>query len=420
MRAAHLGLLTLALLLGQVSTISSAHAAVPADAGQAIYDAKCASCHGPNLAGTPGGPSLTSEEAKGKLLDSPQSVLLRQLSETMPPGEAGSISNAAYMDVLEFVLRKNGIASTFAGAAPARPAAAAASEGAARTPARPGPPLDAIAREAQAKRAAFLAGLRPVTDELLRNPPDGAWLNPRRTYDGQGYSPLDQINRGNVAKLQPAWAWQLAAGTNEITPLVHDGVIFVASSATLDALDATTGDLLWRYVRDGNVGVVRNLAIYGDLIYFAAETTMVALDMRTGKVVWEHLVAPARMGNRLGAGPIAAKGKLFQGIGFCTIVVPGACFIAALDAKTGQEVWRFNTIAGPGEPGGDTWFDTPADKRSGGSIWMPGSYDPQLDLLFFGTGQTYQIKNLIRGTERAAGLYTDTTLALNPDTGKLV
>jgi alcohol dehydrogenase (cytochrome c) len=135
--------------------------------------------------------------------------------------------------------------------------------------------------------------------------------------------------------------------------------------------------------------------------------------------VWDKLIVPADSGIRFGSGPIAAKGKIFQGMGNCYAPYPGGCFIVALDAANGKELWRFNTIARPGQPGGDTWNDTPVDQRYGVSIWLGGSYDPDLDLLYFGTGQTYKTASLINGSDRASGLFSDTTLALRPDTGEL-
>lgn len=387
-----------------------------AQRGQTVYQASCGACHGATLQGGPGGPTLQGGTFRARWIAPPGGVLLRYVREKMPPGAAGSLGDQAYADVAAYLHKVNGApppAQAATGAAPATvPRLRAASH-----------PPDAVATAALARRQALLASLRPVTDALLRNPPAGAWLNWRGAYAGDGFSREARINRQNVARLQVAWAWQLASGTNEITPLVHDGVLFVVSSGRLQALDARTGDLLWQYLRPGRNGLVRNLAIYGELIYYAAETNVVALDMRTGKVVWDRQVVEPGLGVRFGAGPLAANGKIFQGLGNCYAPYPGGCFIVALDAATGQEVWRFNTLPRPDQPGGDTWNGAPAAERFGGSIWLAPSYDPDLDLVYFGVGQTYRTATLFRGPgveDRAAGLHTDSTLAFRAGTGELV
>jgi alcohol dehydrogenase (cytochrome c) len=259
---------------------------------------------------------------------------------------------------------------------------------------------------------------------MLRSPPPGEWLNWRNTYDAHGFSRLDQVNRGNVKGLQLAWSWQLASGPNEITPLVHDGVLFVASRDRVQAIDAASGDLLWQFVRPGASGIVRNIAIYGDLVYFATGVEVLAIDIHDGHLVWQKQIAQPSDGVYVTSGPLAAKGKIFEGMSSCHMPYPGGCFIVALDALTGQEAWRFHTIARPGQPGGDSWNGAPTDERFGASVWTAGSYDPDLNLLFFGTGQTYRTALLLQGGTGRPGstdaLYTNTTLALRPETGEMV
>lgn len=411
-----LGVAAVLLLAGDLG-----HAAVrsygktQADRGRLVYESSCSACHGSTLDGGPGGPPISGPDFSAKWSGQPTGALLQYVREKMPLGAPGSLSDDAYSDVVAFVWTEN-LGGQRESSSSSPPSSASAGH-----PVAPvSSPMDPIARAAAAARAATLASVQPVTDQMLQQPPDGEWLMWRRTYESQGFSNLAQINRSNVGDLRVAWSWQLAPGHNEITPLVHDGVLFVVSSGRLDALNAATGELLWEYQRPGENSLVRSLAIYGNLIYLAAQTSVVALDMHTGKVVWDHLVVPPAGGIHFDSGPIAAKGLIFQGMALCVQVYPGGCFIVALNAKTGAQVWRFNTIARPGQPGGDTWNDTPLKERSGASVWMPASYDPKLDLLFIGTGQTYQVGNLIRGRTRAAGLYTDSTLALRPETGKLV
>lgn len=285
-----------------------------------------------------------------------------------------------------------------------------------------------------ARQKQLLDGITPVTDDMLHDPQDGDWLTWRRAYNSLGYSPLRQINRENVRDLREAWAWVLPTSPNEITPLVHDGIIFIKSANTVQALDGKTGDLLWQYVRslppslhNGSLNIVKNLAIYQEMLYApTADGHIVALNVKTGAVVWDHeVLGPKEDAHhlRLDSGPIVAKGKVIIGASGCN-TYPGGCFIVGLDAKDGSESWRFNTIARPGQPGGDSWNGAPVDQRFGGSVWTSGSYDPDLGLVYFGIGQTYDTATLLashtQDSDSSDGLYTDSTVALDPTTGKLV
>lgn len=292
---------------------------------------------------------------------------------------------------------------------------------------------DARYREAVAARDARMAKLSPVTDAVLANPPESDWLVWRRTYEGLGYSPLAQITKRNVANLSVAWSWPLPVSPNEITPLIHEGVMFIASANRIFALDAATGDQLWQHTRqlpEGNTGAglrAKNLAIHEDRLFVTtADRHLMALDMRTGKMLWDQALVPAdAAGVNVTGGPIVARGKVIIGVTSCN-TFKGGCYIVALDSKTGAEAWRFYTIARPGEPGGDTWNGAPLDERFGGAIWTSGSYDPELNLVYIGLGQTYNAATLLtpRPGQTAVSnndaLYTSATVALNPDTGKLV
>src|SRR6516162_5107106 len=201
-----------------------------------------------------------------------------------------------------------------------------------------------------------IKNLTPVTDAMLRNPPAADWLMWRRAYNGWGYSPLDQINKNNVKNLQPAWTWSLSSGATETTPIVHDGVLFIFNAADkIQALNAATGDLIWEYKRDlpaklltdiSNVLAKRNMAIYDDeLITATSDAHVVALDAKTGKVVWDHATADWTKGWRYTGGPFIVNGKVIQGMTGCGNAEPGGCFITGHDIKTGEELWRVNTIA---------------------------------------------------------------------------
>ena len=269
----------------------------------------------------------------------------------------------------------------------------------------------------------------PVTDAMLENPDPADWLSWRRTLDGWGYSPLDQITTDNAHRLQLAWSWGVAAGSQQTTPLVHDGVMYLANPGEIvQALDAVTGELLWEYRRDaasaGGSGARpaggrhRNIAIYQDKIYLnSTDAHIVAIDARTGAEVWDTDVGGG-VGYRYSSGSIVADGKVISGLTGCGLYRDDTCYIVGLDAETGGELWRTSTIARPGERGGDTWGDLPVMFRAGSDSWIPGSYDPITRTLFHGTSQAKPWARAARGTDGDA-LYTNSTLALDPDTGAM-
>src|SRR5262245_47348542 len=197
--------------------------------------------------------------------------------------------------------------------------------------------------------------LTPVTDQMLLNPPPGDWLMWRRTYDGHGYSPLDQINKDNVKNLQVAWTWSMTNGATEATPIVHDGILYIFNYANIiQALNGATGDLIWEYrhplpqrilTAGGNLSS-RNMAIYqGNLIVATGDAHLIALDAKTGKVVWDHTVDDWTKGWRFTSGPFVAKGVIVQGMQGCGNAQPGGCYITGHDPKTGERIWRVHTVA---------------------------------------------------------------------------
>ncbi len=285
---------------------------------------------------------------------------------------------------------------------------------------------DQFAAKLVAEENAPLAKLTPVTDAMLRDPPSGDWLMWRRTYDGWGFSPLDQVNKANVKDLRLVWSWSMTNGGTEITPIVHDGVLFIQNYGdSVDALDGANGNLLWRYNRpkppEGLSALKRMMAIHDDKILVATSGKhLVALDMHTGVPEWD---VPVAGDGSFTSGPMALNGKAIIGASGCTT---SRCSITAHDLKDGKELWRFYTVAAPGDPGGDTWNGLPVDQRFGGSSWTSGSYDPGRNLLYWGVGQPYPWNAFARGTSptkpglSSETLYTNNTLALDPDTGKLV
>ena len=221
-------------------------------------------------------------------------------------------------------------------------------------------------------------------------------------------------------------------GPQEVEPIVYDGIMFLVNSEDIvQALDATNGDLLWEYRRKlpekiGNLTGTqyryRNISIFDDKIFLATnDAQQIALEATTGKVLWETHRANYKEQVAQTTGPIVVKGKLING-SRCNPQSPlaGGCFITAHDARHGEELWRFYTAARPGEPGGDTWGGLPLEARRHSSAWMLGSYDPELNLVFWGTGVTAPLPEKLRGAGKADLLYTNSTLAINPDTGKMV
>ncbi len=268
---------------------------------------------------------------------------------------------------------------------------------------------------------ADLARLQPVTDAMLQHPPAADWLSFRRTLDAWGYSPLDQIDPGNVSRLHEVWSLPLQGPTIESTPLVHDGIMFVPLPGDrIIAIDAVTGKVLWRFARPnpGRGAMKRNIAIYGYQLYStSADGSLFAVDARTGTQVWDvQLTGKANTSS----GPIIADGKVISGRACAPDAGPKGCVMIANDARTGKELWRTWTIAKPGTPQDKTWGNVPWSKRQQVGTWMPPSYDPALNLVFFGTSVTGPTpKYLLAGNDKTY-LYHNSTLALNANTGKIV
>jgi alcohol dehydrogenase (cytochrome c) len=275
---------------------------------------------------------------------------------------------------------------------------------------------------ALAQSPAAVPAFRPVTDAMLQDPPPADWLSFRRTLNAWGYSPLDQIAARNVKDLHEVWSAPMPNA--EVTPLVHDGVMyFGVGGDRIVALDAATGREHWTFVREAASGrppggTKRNIAIWQDLlISTSGDGAVYAVDARTGKQAWEvKITGPANTSS----GPIIANGKVISGRACAPDRGPEGCVMVANDARTGKELWRTWTTPKPGEPGNETWGDVPWEKRNQVGTWMPPSYDPELNLIYFGTSVTGPTpKYLLAGNDKTY-LYHTSTLALNADTGKIV
>jgi alcohol dehydrogenase (cytochrome c) len=399
----------------------------PADAGAAAYSSSCANCHGRKLEGG-FAPPLSGAGFRQKW-DGKGAELTAYATARMPPAAPGSLGPELTGQIVAYIQRSNGMTATAsatpaAGIASGRPAALTSPSGV-----RTSVNYDRVYQETVDARTAQAARLEPVSEAALAKPAPGDWPAWRRDYAAHGFSPLAQIDHANVGRLRLAWSLALAKGTNQIAPLAWQGVLFVNSTGTVQAIDGATGDVLWETVRPSGKGLAplsqpRAMALYGGSLFVPTiDNHMLALDARTGKLLWDHEIAVETKRTELTGGPIVAHGKVIQGAAGCGATeVPGGCFIVALDAATGAEVWRFDTIARPGKPGDESWNGAPLAERFGASVWLPGSYDPDLNLVYFGTGQTYHAAPLMNGRAvgpKNAALYTNSTLALDPDTGKL-
>ena len=262
----------------------------------------------------------------------------------------------------------------------------------------------------------------PVTQQMLVNPNPDDWLMYSRTYDAQRYSPLKQINRQNVATLKQAWVHELGNGTIESIPIVYRGVLYVVlPGAGVRAIDGANGNTLWEYKRQAGASRTKTLAIFEDMLFYTApDGFIVALDTQTGKVRWE-----TKSTGGFTSGPIVVEGKVLTGR-----TCAGRrenCYVSAHDARTGQEVWRFYTAAGDDDPGGKTWGNAPEATRSAATWGLPGTYDPVRRLIYWGVANPTPNTRAVRHggnpdaipTFAPADLYSNSTVALNPDTGKL-
>ena len=425
------------------------YAMAQAESGRAIYERECAVCHQSNLQGTFEAPQLAGETFLQFWADLSPGDLFVRIGGSMPPGQAGSLTDEAYLDVVAYLLQANGApaggaaltdaATVSIGAAvSAAPSAVAQAGGGA--PARAeaaaaGAPVSAAAPAAPSSApepggvtvAGTVDDYRPVTDEMLRNPDDGDWLMIRRNYQAWNYSPLADIDRSNAGELELAWVWAMnEGGWNAPSPIVHDGVMYLASiGPVVQALDAATGNLVWEHevevATTGYSGMSRNLAIYEDKLFMATpDARLIALDARTGERVWDTVIADHAEGFRNTSGPVVVGGTLVQGLSGCDRYTLESCFISGYDADTGERLWRFNTVARSDEPGGNTWANVPDYLRGGGDTWITGSYDPGLDLVYFGVAQAKPWVALSRGmTVDDPALYTNSTVALRPGDGEL-
>ncbi len=403
-------LVTLVAVAALPIELAHAFTAEQAAEGQASYTQSCAACHGAELRNLPNAP-LQGNEFIGKWRTRSTNDLLAQIRTTMPPESPGSLGEDAYLGIMSFILQRNGNAPREQRllAASGEPIAAGAGGG------QPGAPAP---RPTGLLVKGMVENFEPATDQVLRNPAPGDWPMIRRDYSASSFSPLSRITAGNVSQLTLAWIWPMRdGGTNQPAPLVYRGTIYLNNpDGVVQAIRARDGSLIWEHRIDTAIAS-RGIALYQDKLIFQSSGRLVALNARTGELDWD---VPMQGSRASSSGPLAANGLLLEGMGGCQRYEESKCFISAYDPNTGEQRWRFVTIALDGEPGGDSWGNLPNLYRAGGETWITGSYDPDLNLTYWGVAQAKPWMPASRGTgSRDAGLYTNSTVALDASTGKL-
>jgi alcohol dehydrogenase (cytochrome c) len=415
------------------------YTAEQATIGQTAYATACATCHRPDLSGQNEAPPLVGTNFMNAWRGRSTNELYNKIATSMPPTAPGSLGEQAVTSIVAFILRSNGapagnqafaantaipIGQVATGTAPPPQA----TQQAAAAPARPARQPAALTLEGN------IQNYVPVTDAMLLRPDPADWLMVRGNYQAHSHSRLNQITAQNVGQLQLAWVWSMYDGgpnANEPTPLVHGGILYLMNPDNrLQALDAATGELLWENrlrpsEADAGGNAMRNIAIYQEKIIVATtDAHMMAVDARTGRTIWDTVFADNSKGYGASSGPMVINGKIVQGMGGCERYKgrdeDQGCYITGFDAATGRILWKFNTLARSGTPGGDTWNNIPNMLRAGGDTWITGSYDPDLNLTYWGVAQAKPWMQASRGTKGSDGaLYTSSTLALRPDTGQL-
>ena len=422
--------LGLAACGGESSTsVSTTQSAAPVvtfasqvEAGAEAYAINCAICHGANLEGSTLGPLLSGFSWVRRWGTQTPTLLLGNIQANMPPGGNESITEEDYLNIVAHMLQVNGVD----GVTEALTATSdfVIEDSISRMVAqrnRPVPPAPE-GLTVNGNTEDFIPFI-PLTDAMLRDPDPADWPMMRRNFYAHSYSPLDQINTETVKNLQLEWVWNMHEGDSEPAPLVYNGIVYLINPGNvIQALDGKTGELIWEHwTGPANRQDMRNIAMYNDkIIQATTDARLVALDARTGEQLWETAIADNTKGFSNSSGPIVADGKIINGLAGCSRYIPEDCYISAYNANTGELLWQFETIAEMDEPGGDTWGGLDNVFRAGGETWITGSYDPDLRLTYWGTAQQKPWVPVSRHmTIYDVGLFTNSTVAVNVDTGQL-
>ena len=392
------------------------------DRGKALYESHCADCHSVSLRGSAHGNELVGKIFLEKWKNN-YKYLYSTITETMPPGDNHKISEYEYFEILAYILNKNDIENvnlteivniskdenwvSFS------------------DPSTIDRPEDRKSFFENKKLNKFIN----LTLKDINYPNANDWTSWRRTPLSHGYTPLNIINKKNVSNLKLSWSLTMAEGSNQGTPLVYNGVMFLTHPDNIiQAINAKNGNLIWEYkynYKKGSKtlgGPTRNIAIFKNKIFLATyDAHLIALDAISGELLWKTKKANYEDGYTHTSGPVIADGIVVSGINGCERYVKDGCFITGHDPDSGKELWRTSTIALSGDPNSKSWGDTPELFRAGSDMWIAGSYDPELKLFYIGTSQAKPWVAVSRGmTPNEAALYTNSTLALNPKTGEIV
>ena len=407
--------------------------------GAGIYDQNCASCHREDFQGSFEAPPLAGQNFLNLWGDRTPLDLFDRISQSMPPDRPGGLDDDSYIELVAYLLQVNGVPASDTALTSSTSITISAlgaeqtSPVEARVPSRRSPQSTRRTQNRESKEPAGLRiegtvpNFRPVTEAELRSPPPGDWLMIRGNYAAWSHSPLNEITRSNVQDLKLAWTWAMnEGGWNAPSPVVHNGIIYIANYGNVvQALHGGTGDLIWEHEIGVETrtysGMSRNLAVYRDKVFLAtSDARMVALNAATGEMVWTTRFADTSQGHQSTSGPIIIGDTIVQGLNGCERFTQEGCYISGIDAATGVVRWKFNTVARADEVGGDTWANLPNNVRGGGDTWITGSYDPQLDLVYFGVAQPKPWVAASRGmTVDDKALYTSSTIALRPNDGSL-
>ncbi len=422
--------------------------AAQAESGRAVYAQSCSGCHGADFGGSGDAPALSGSTFLLKWRPKMVSELFGEILQNMPPTRPGSLGEEPALNATAYILQRNGaragqqaltpslttlISAVATGQAPREgaPAIARAGRGAGggftvlgAGSAGPGRSGGGSAAHGVTS-AGEVQNYVPVTPEMLKNPPPEDWLIFGRNYQRHSYSPLNQITRDNAKTLQLKWSWAMNdSGANQTTPIVHNGVIYLATPSNIvQAINAKTGDLIWE-TRAGpdqapGYGGIRSIAIAEDKIFLpTSDAHMVAINARNGQILWDTPASDKPHASTGGA--IVIGDKVLMGLTNCARFDGEGCYISAFDIHTGQRAWRFYTVPREGEPGSETWGNLAMNNRAGTETWLAGSYDPDLNLTYWGVAQSKPWNFLSRHlTPFDKTLYANSTVALNPNTGKL-
>jgi alcohol dehydrogenase (cytochrome c) len=405
--------LALATVVALGMTSARAYTPEQAAAGRQAYLNNCSSCHGADLR-LLATAQLAGSEFLGRWQGRNTEELFQQLRATMPPESPGSLAENTYVDVIAYLLASNDI-----------PASDEPLTASARVAVGPAAALRGPRGQEEAEpepTGVIVAGtvrdFVPVTDAMLRNPSAGDWPMLRHDSGASSFSSLNEITPDNAHRLQLAWIWPMRdGGTNQPSPLAYRGTIYLNNTdGIVQALNGSDGSLIWEHRLESDVSM-RGMTLYEDKLYLQSAGRLIALSARTGETVW-NVEMPD--GNSTSSGPLVADGRVIQGMGGCSRYQDQKCFIGAYDADTGEQLWRFHTVAVSTDPGGDSWGDLDDLYRAGGETWITGSYDPELGLTYWGTAQAKPWMPASRGMDtRDVALYTSSTVALDVKTGEL-